>query len=53
MEQHEEGKVSKYERDPTLAAKEHGNDPSRGAEIDAELAEDDRRTLEKKGISVE
>ena len=53
MEQLEREKDNKYERDPTLAAREQGNKPSRGAEIDAELAEDDRKTLEKKGIPVE
>ena len=53
MEQQEREKDNKYERDPTLAAKEHGNAPSKGARIDAELAEEDRKTLEKKGIPVE
>ncbi|KAK4466644.1 hypothetical protein QBC42DRAFT_282090 [Cladorrhinum samala] len=35
-------------RDPTLPAKIHGNKPSRGAEIDAELQADDEATLKKK-----
>ena len=53
QEREKESQTSKYERDPTLVAREHGNEPSRGARIDAELAEEDRKTLEKKGIPVE
>ncbi|KIE01376.1 hypothetical protein MAJ_02717, partial [Metarhizium majus ARSEF 297] len=37
-------------KDPTLPAKMHGNEPSKGAKIDAELAaEDAQRIKEKKG----
>ncbi|KAL6858089.1 hypothetical protein ACO1O0_005541 [Amphichorda felina] len=37
-------------KDPTLPAKMHGNSPSKGAKIDAELqAEDEQRLSEKKG----
>ncbi|OAQ67078.1 hypothetical protein VFPPC_14429 [Pochonia chlamydosporia 170] len=43
-----ETKLSK--KDPTLPAKMHGNEPSKGAKIDAELAaEDEQRLREKKG----
>lgn len=36
--------------DPTAPAKFHGNKPSRGAEIDAELQRDDELRLQEKGI---
>ncbi|THG99898.1 hypothetical protein EW026_g2531 [Hermanssonia centrifuga] len=36
---------------PTGPAKSHGNKPSRGAEIDAELQRDDEQRLKEKGIS--
>ncbi|KAI0694876.1 hypothetical protein BC835DRAFT_1415169 [Cytidiella melzeri] len=36
-------------RDPTAPAKEHGNRPSRGAEIDKQLQEEDELRLQEKG----
>ncbi|KAJ6443862.1 hypothetical protein O9K51_02251 [Purpureocillium lavendulum] len=37
-------------KDPTLPAKMHGNEPSKGAKIDAQLqAEDEQRLREKQG----
>lgn len=39
-----------YNGDPTYPAKQHGNRPSRGAEIDKELKEDDELRLKEKGI---
>ncbi|KAL6871814.1 hypothetical protein J3F83DRAFT_732711 [Trichoderma novae-zelandiae] len=36
-------------KDPTLPAKMHGNEPSKGAKIDAELAADDEEYLKQKG----
>ncbi|KAL8963272.1 MAG: hypothetical protein Q9183_005033 [Haloplaca sp. 2 TL-2023] len=36
--------------DPTLPAKKHGNEPSKGAKIDAELQEEEDEMLKKKGI---
>lgn len=36
--------------DPTAPARSHGNKPSRGAEIDAELQRDDELRLQEKGI---
>ncbi|EKM61211.1 uncharacterized protein PHACADRAFT_24433 [Phanerochaete carnosa HHB-10118-sp] len=39
-----------YNGDPTSHAAQHGNKPSRGAEIDKELKEDDERRLREKGI---
>ncbi|KAI4214984.1 MAG: hypothetical protein LQ351_002700 [Letrouitia transgressa] len=36
--------------DPTLPAKKHGNEPSKGAKIDAELQQEEEEILKKKGI---
>ncbi|KAL7913469.1 hypothetical protein GGI35DRAFT_437499 [Trichoderma velutinum] len=36
-------------KDPTLPAKMHGNEPSKGAKIDAELAADEEEYLKRKG----
>ncbi|KAF6841026.1 hypothetical protein CMUS01_03690 [Colletotrichum musicola] len=41
---------SQAKKDPTLPAKMHGNEPSSGAKIDAQLqAEDEQRLREKAG----
>ncbi|KAF7553892.1 hypothetical protein G7046_g6963 [Stylonectria norvegica] len=37
--------------DPTLPAKMHGNKPSRGAEIDAEIAAEEAEIIRKKDAS--
>jgi len=39
--------------DPLEPAQRHGNKPSRGAEIDAELKAEDEAILQKKGISTD
>ncbi|KAK4136983.1 hypothetical protein BT67DRAFT_373415 [Trichocladium antarcticum] len=36
-------------KDPTLPAKAHGNEPSRGAQIDAELQAEDDKMMKAKG----
>jgi hypothetical protein len=36
-------------KDPTLPAKLHGNEPSRGAKIDAELQAEEEEELRRKG----
>ncbi|KAL8648472.1 MAG: hypothetical protein Q9210_004971 [Variospora velana] len=36
--------------DPTLPAKKHGNEPSKGAKIDAEIQQEEEEMLKKKGI---
>ena len=36
-------------KDPTLPAKMHGNKPSRGAEIDAEIQAEEEEELKRKG----
>lgn len=38
-----------YEKDATLPAKSHGNNPSKGAEIDQELREEDAAAMKGKG----
>ncbi|KAJ9199455.1 hypothetical protein DTO166G4_8564 [Paecilomyces variotii] len=43
-----EAELSK--QDPTKPAVVHGNNPSRGAEIDKELQNDDEQRLREKGI---
>ena len=46
-EQRNKRDVTKDPREPAL---KHGNKPSRGAEIDAELQAEDKEILRKKGI---
>ncbi|KAI0019670.1 hypothetical protein F4780DRAFT_427063 [Xylariomycetidae sp. FL0641] len=56
---HEERKLNREEpkdpetkasqQDPTLPAQLHGNEPSKGAKIDAELRAEEEETLKKKG----
>ncbi|KAK4042490.1 hypothetical protein C8A01DRAFT_44502 [Parachaetomium inaequale] len=49
-EQEEESReTSLHKKDPTLPAKDHGNEPSKGAKIDAELQAEDEAALKKKG----
>ncbi|GLB00770.1 hypothetical protein AtubIFM57143_009823 [Aspergillus tubingensis] len=43
-----EAELSK--QDPTKPAKVHGNQPSKGAQIDAELQAEDEQRLREKGI---
>jgi hypothetical protein len=44
--------VAAGKRDPRAPAIMHGNKPSRGAEIDAELQAEDEAILKKKGDSM-
>ncbi|SLM40297.1 hypothetical protein LPUS_11044 [Lasallia pustulata] len=37
------------QKDPTLPARRHGNEPSKGAKIDAELQAEEEEELRKKG----
>ena len=39
------------EKDATLPARAHGNEPSKGAKIDQELREEDEAMLKKKGAA--
>lgn len=36
-------------KDPTLPAKMHGNEPSKGAKIDAQIEKEEQEELERKG----
>ncbi|KAF1348556.1 hypothetical protein BDV97DRAFT_297181 [Delphinella strobiligena] len=45
----EDPEVTKAKKDATLPATSHGNEPSKGAKIDQELAEEDAAALKKKG----
>ncbi|KAF7593301.1 hypothetical protein BBP40_011680 [Aspergillus hancockii] len=38
------------QKNPTLPAKLHGNEPSKGAKIDRELQEEDEQRLREKGV---
>ncbi|KKY27474.1 hypothetical protein UCRPC4_g01069 [Phaeomoniella chlamydospora] len=40
---------AQYQKDPTLPARAHGNEPSKGAKIDAELAAEEEAAISKKG----
>ncbi|EHA27988.1 hypothetical protein CBS63078_4415 [Aspergillus niger] len=48
FDQNPEAELSK--QDPTKPAKVHGNEPSKGAKIDAELQAEDEQRLREKGI---
>ncbi|KAK0511999.1 hypothetical protein JMJ35_005127 [Cladonia borealis] len=40
---------AEFKKDPTLPARNHGNEPSKGAKIDAELQAEEEEILKKKG----
>ncbi|EHK98587.1 hypothetical protein GLAREA_07643 [Glarea lozoyensis ATCC 20868] len=41
--------VAALKKDPTLPAKMHGNEPSKGAKVDAELQREEEEELKRKG----
>ncbi|KAM0797103.1 hypothetical protein BDR22DRAFT_864855 [Usnea florida] len=41
--------AAESQKDPTLPAKNHGNEPSKGAKIDAEIQQEEEEMLKKKG----
>ncbi|KAG7291829.1 hypothetical protein NEMBOFW57_001850 [Staphylotrichum longicolle] len=45
----ESRETSLHKKDPTLPAKAHGNEPPRGAQIDAEIQAEEEQELKKKG----
>ncbi|ETS84193.1 hypothetical protein PFICI_02218 [Pestalotiopsis fici W106-1] len=45
----EDPQTKALKEDPTLPAKMHGNEPSRGAKIDAELQQEEEEYLKRKG----
>ncbi|OLN86561.1 hypothetical protein CCHL11_08541 [Colletotrichum chlorophyti] len=44
-----DAQTRQLKKDPTLPAKMHGNEPSKGAKIDAELQAEDEERLKQKG----
>ncbi|CAG9951084.1 unnamed protein product [Clonostachys rosea f. rosea IK726] len=48
-EQEEDLETKLLKKDPTLPATLHGNEPSKGAKIDAELQAEEQELLKKKG----
>ncbi|KAJ6787403.1 hypothetical protein PWT90_04803 [Aphanocladium album] len=41
--------TARMKEDPTAPAREHGNEPSKGAKIDAQLQQEEQAELERKG----
>ena len=41
--------TQRVKEDPTLPARAHGNEPSRGAKIDAAIEQEEQEYLERKG----
>ncbi|KAL1588153.1 hypothetical protein WHR41_03180 [Cladosporium halotolerans] len=41
--------VTESKKDSTLPAKNHGNEPSKGAKVDQELKEEEEQIMKKKG----
>ncbi|KAH6956967.1 hypothetical protein HG530_002495 [Fusarium avenaceum] len=41
--------TAQIKEDPTLPARSHGNEPSKGAKIDAQLQKEEQEELERKG----
>jgi len=48
-EKHLERVLRHEEDDPTLSAREHGHNPSRRAQIDKDIQDEERAYLERKG----
>ncbi|KAE8447703.1 hypothetical protein EG329_010510 [Mollisiaceae sp. DMI_Dod_QoI] len=47
--ENESEEAKQYKQDPTLPAKMHGNEPSKGAKIDAEIQAEEEEELRRKG----
>ncbi|KAF4458997.1 hypothetical protein FALBO_14255 [Fusarium albosuccineum] len=41
--------TERLKKDPTLPARAHGNEPSKGAKIDAQIQAEEEKELERKG----
>ncbi|TCD69963.1 hypothetical protein EIP91_005552 [Steccherinum ochraceum] len=41
--------IARMQADPTAPARSHGNEPSRGAKIDAQIQEEENEELRRKG----
>ncbi|KAI8623141.1 hypothetical protein F5Y19DRAFT_394276 [Xylariaceae sp. FL1651] len=48
-DEEEDPETTASKKDPTLPAKMHGNEPSRGAKIDADLQAEEEEYLQRKG----
>ncbi|KAG5926336.1 hypothetical protein E4U42_003401 [Claviceps africana] len=48
-EPQDDAETAALKKDPTLPARMHGNQPSRGAEIDAQIAAEEEEELKRKG----
>ncbi|KJZ75875.1 hypothetical protein HIM_04699 [Hirsutella minnesotensis 3608] len=48
-EPEDDKETAMLKKDPTLPAKMHGNEPSRGAKIDADLQAEEQEELRRKG----
>ncbi|KAM3565535.1 hypothetical protein ARSEF4850_001348 [Beauveria asiatica] len=48
-EDKEDAEVTRMKEDPTAPARDHGNEPSRGAKIDAQIQQEEQAELERKG----
>lgn len=48
-EPEDDPETAALKKDPTLPAKMHGNEPSRGAKIDAQIAAEEEEELKRKG----
>ncbi|KAG5983136.1 hypothetical protein E4U55_000722 [Claviceps digitariae] len=48
-EPQDDPETAALKKDPTLPAKMHGNEPSRGAKIDAQIAAEEEEELKRKG----
>ena len=46
---HDDPETAMLKQDPTLPAKMHGNEPSKGAKLDAELQNEEEEYLKRKG----
>ncbi|KAG6016448.1 hypothetical protein E4U54_001450 [Claviceps lovelessii] len=48
-EPQDDPETAALKKDPTLPARMHGNEPSRGAKIDAQIAAEEEEELKRKG----
>ncbi|KAG6017817.1 hypothetical protein E4U43_008636 [Claviceps pusilla] len=48
-EPQDDAETAALKKDPTLPARMHGNEPSRGAKIDAQIAAEEEEELKRKG----
>ncbi|PVH95246.1 hypothetical protein DM02DRAFT_469091, partial [Periconia macrospinosa] len=48
-EEHQNEEAELYNKDATLPARVHGNEPSKGAKIDQQLREEEEEELRRKG----